>query len=163
MSRSGFGFNFVRWNANKKMSTLLSLQDLLGENLHPDLQQFDFGGTSSKQHRVVYDRFTRVFSARLLCWVAFPFLFFLVVFLVNNLGLTVVWDQVAKPLFLKIVVFLKKCCRYKTTESSQINTNTVMSAPSHLLAQLHSINRSLFPQGTSLEFSVAKCKSFAPL
>jgi hypothetical protein len=160
MSRSGFGFNFVRWNANKKLLTLLSFQNLLGENLHPDLQQFDFGGT--KQHRVVYDRFTRGFSARLLCWVAFPFLFFLVVFLVNNLGLTVVWDQVAKPLFLKIVVFLKKCCRYKASESLQINTNTVMSASSHPLAQFHSINHLLFPQGTSLEFSVAKCKSIAP-
>jgi hypothetical protein len=112
--------------------TFLSLQEVLGENLHPDLQQFDFGGT--QHHRVVDDRFTRGFTARLLCWVAFPFLFFLFVFLVNNLGLTVVWDQVAKPLFLRIAVFLKKCCRYKSSESSQINTNAVMSASSQRLS-----------------------------
>jgi len=47
----------------KEMFTFLSLQQLLGENLHPDLQQFDFGGAKLSRRRVVYDRFTYFFSA----------------------------------------------------------------------------------------------------
>ena len=98
---------------------------------------------------------SRIFSARLLCWVAFPFLLFLVVFLVNNVGLTVVWDQFLKPLFFKIAVVIKKCCRFKSSEASQINTNAVMF--SCLITKAVFIKRSLFHQGASLEFSVAKC------
>ena len=58
------------------------VQSLLGESLDPDLQKFNF-------------------IARLFSWVAFPFLLFLVFFILSTIGHRVIWDKVLRPMFLR--------------------------------------------------------------
>ena len=60
-------------------------------------------------------------------WVAFPYLLFLLIFLMSNVGLTVVWVQMAKPLLLKFAVLCKKYFSIGTSaenfKEKEISTN----------------------------------------
>jgi hypothetical protein len=58
------------------------VQNLLGESLDPDLQKFNF-------------------IARLFSWVAFPFLLFLVFYILSTIGHRIIWDAVLRPMFLR--------------------------------------------------------------
>ena len=58
------------------------VQNLLGESLDPDLQRFNF-------------------IARLFSWVAFPFVLFLVFYILSTIGTRVIWDKVLRPMFLR--------------------------------------------------------------
>ena len=58
------------------------VQNLLGENLDPDVQRFDFIG-------------------RLFSWVAFPFVLFLVFYILSTIGHRIIWDKILRPMFLR--------------------------------------------------------------
>jgi hypothetical protein len=58
------------------------VQNLLGESLDPDVQRFNF-------------------IARLFSWVAFPFVLFLVFYILSTIGLRVIWDKMVRPMFLR--------------------------------------------------------------